>query len=237
MTHAESVDDLLDRKLKKSDDVALSRFHEDVARLVRESPQTDDQLRLLQARISREEKARRGAMGPWEVLDIDWDEYHPSARRVLDDPFFWDVVDDYAPYGNDTGADLLAAFIIWNRRHPRAPACEMAKELLGEWGISAFDLATVDRAAVAALLQDDPIALSVTDEAMIAAAFAAMKLRGSCDDETRALALSAIERQRIGEAISDSGPHDSAEHLRRLDLLAATLRKSSEAPLTPAPSA
>lgn len=228
---------LLDRKLKKSDDVALSRFHEDVARLVREAPQTDDALRLLQARIRSDEQARRGAMDPWDLLDIDWDEYHPSARRLLGDPFFWDEADDYAPHGNDTGADVLADFILWNRRHPSVPAWRMAQELLRAWGISAFDHATVDRAAVAALLQRDPSALSVTDEAMIAAAFAAMKLRGSCDAETRALALSAIERQRIAEAIADGGPHDAAEHLRRLDLLAATLRKSGEAPLTPAPSA
>jgi hypothetical protein len=35
---------------------------------------------------------------------------------VLDDPFFWQEADDFAPHGNDTGADLLADYRPWRRR-------------------------------------------------------------------------------------------------------------------------
>ncbi len=43
----------------------------------------------------------------WVDLDEDWSDYHPTARVVVPDPALWAVSYDYAPNGNDTGADLL----------------------------------------------------------------------------------------------------------------------------------
>jgi len=35
---------------------------------------------------------------------------HPTARVLFQEPFFWDAIDDSAPWCSDEGADALAAF-------------------------------------------------------------------------------------------------------------------------------
>jgi len=47
-------------------------------------------------------------MDPWELLDIDCDEYHAEARSYLTDHRLWSEANDLAPNGNDAGADVLA---------------------------------------------------------------------------------------------------------------------------------
>jgi uncharacterized protein YfeS len=35
---------------------------------------------------------------------------HPRARKLFEEAFFWDAIDDHAPWGSDEGADALAFF-------------------------------------------------------------------------------------------------------------------------------
>ena len=35
---------------------------------------------------------------------------HPRARKLFSEDFFWDAIDDHAPWGSDEGADALAFF-------------------------------------------------------------------------------------------------------------------------------
>lgn len=60
-------------------------------------------------------KARIEATDPWARLDIDWRGFHPDARKLLPDPFYWSGSDDLAPHGNDEGSDVLAEM----RKRPR----------------------------------------------------------------------------------------------------------------------
>jgi uncharacterized protein YfeS len=187
---------LMDRRIKSTDDFSVARFYGDVAALVANAPTADGPLRELKARLDQEAKDRIAAMDPWEQLDIDWDDFHPAARGLLNDTFFWKTADDYAPHGNDTGSDLFSDFKKWNRKHPNDPAHRMATALLQTWGIARIDYRCVDEDAVSAMLAINSDAVIVTDEALIAAAFAAIKLRGFCDRQTRDFALFAIERER-----------------------------------------
>ncbi len=219
---------LIDTHLKKSDDFDLSRFHRDISALIAAAPQCDDDLRKMKDLLDTKDKERRAAMDPWDRLGIEWEQYHPMARTLLNDPFFWDLSSDYSPHGNDTGADLLSEFKKWNRRHPHHPAHEMARNLLRRWDLALIDVHTVDEGQVQLLFEKDPIAISVTDEAMIAAAFAAVKLRGCCDSETRELALNAIERERKSAVIIGRGWKYPSERLMKLDLIAESLRRLPE---------
>ena len=218
---------LVDSLLKKSDDFDLKQFHQDIARQVASVPQSDDELRTINSKLETEWKQRLAQMDPWERLGIDWDDWHPAARELLNDPFFWYQAEDYSPHGNDTGADLLADFKKWNGRYPQAPAHEMVRTLLRRWDIAPIDVGVVDEDAVKALLQTDPVALAVTDEAMIAVAFAAVKVRGHCDRRTTELALKAIERERSAALVARwKGVSD---RIAKLDLMADTLRRMPEA--------
>lgn len=221
---------LIDVHLKKVDAFDLARFHSDVVRLAENSPKSDDDLRTLHIRIQTEKKQRIAAMDPWDRMAIEWDQFHPTARSLLNDTFFWELCNDYAPHGNDTGADLLSDFQKWNKRHPDQPAYQMARTLLREWNIAEIGYPPEHKTAIPSLLQSNSIALAVTDDVMIAAAFAAVKCRGCCDSETRDLALNAIARQRLPEVITDRGWKDPAERIAKLDLMASALRRFPESP-------
>lgn len=126
--------------------------------------------------------AARMAADPWAASAIEWTEYHPSARTLLDDPFFWDVADDHAPVGNDTGADILERYRGWRRRQKRTGAQSLAyvEKILRGWGMHE---------------SGDHDAHRVRDEAFIALAFAQVMLDGAVAEEVSSGALGAIERQ------------------------------------------
>lgn len=137
----------------------------------------------LAAARSRWKVARR-ARGPWELLDIDWSTYHPDARALLDDPFFWDCADDLAPVGNDTGADILEGYRAWRRRKKNASVGALAYlcRVLAEWEVPLEG-------------SDGKLAL-VRDEACVALAFSQIMLEGRVESEVAECALQAITRQR-----------------------------------------
>jgi uncharacterized protein YfeS len=221
---------LMDPRIKKSDDFDFSGFHADIAARLLALPQTEDELRSLKKRREDLAKSRAAAMDPWEKLGIDWDDYHSAARTLLDDPFLWDEGNDNAPHGNDTGADLLHAFVEWNKRHPHDPAHLMARSLLRDRGINAIDYNAVDEASVRRMFSEDKIALSINDEAMIAVAFAAVKHRGCCDAETRELANKTIRREHTLLKIMASEWPNASEAADTLDYLAKYLSKMPEHP-------
>jgi uncharacterized protein YfeS len=221
---------LIDSRLKRNDDFDLGRFHEDVTAVVPKAPTSDAELRGLKDALDQENKALLAAMDPWERLEVDWAKFHPTARLLLNDPFFWSETDDYAPHGNDTGADLLAEFRKWNRRHPTEPAYQMAQKLLRSWGIADIDLGATDGGLVDSILLSDLIALSVTDDALIAVAFASAKLRGCCDPDTRGFAYAAIQRERMPSVLADRGWKKAEERLRTLEILKGALLTIPGAP-------
>jgi len=48
----------------------------------------------------------------------DFAPFHPSARTLLPDDFFWDCDDYFSPVGNDDGADVLVGYLRWRLTHP-----------------------------------------------------------------------------------------------------------------------
>lgn len=201
---------LLRPRLKASDDFDLPALlvHCEAMRL--RIPDSEDDLQGLDARSRAAAKRAFDALSPWEKLDIDWADFHPQARAMLDDPFFWDGADDFAPHGNDTGADLLAAYRSWLKRHPNDPSERFLARLSAQWGYS--DASPMD---------DDLHA-----EAVIALAFANLKLRGTCDEWPREQALAALARQRQ-QAERSTGPLRE-ERLAAIDLQQRVLRQTGD---------
>jgi uncharacterized protein YfeS len=147
-------------------------------------------------------------MSPWERLGIDWRDYHPDARKVLDDPFYWESVNDFAPNGNDTGADLLASYRKWHRRNPSGDPIAFYQQLLRRWGITVEPSNEIDQSAM--------------DEAAVALAFAEFKIRADCRPAVAALARAAIVRQRQEAIEAVDWPHKD-ERLKALELIEAKL--------------
>jgi uncharacterized protein YfeS len=138
---------------------------------------------------------------PWAGLEIEW--AHEDARRLMDDPFFWSPIDELAPFGNDTGADVLEDYRRWARRRAPSTGLEMLRTLLQEWGTADDDAATI------------PLA------------FAQIAVHGAVDAGVRRAAGRAIEQRRAAADRLVSSEH-VASLRAALDRLQRTLEAASE---------
>jgi uncharacterized protein YfeS len=215
---------LCDVKLK-GDSFDTPRFHSEVADLIGRLPPSTEGLEALrnELKVWRQELIRQ--TDPWELLEIDWKKFHPAARELLNDVFFWSLSDDFAPHGNDTGADLLADFRKWNKRHPKEPAHRMVSQLMKTWGFQVLDPHEVDQAAMLRRDQELPHDSRVLDQALIAVAFAAIKLRGTCDPETGRAALSAVRREALRAAKAGPDWEHAERRLATLETMRSALAK------------
>lgn len=199
---------LMRTRLKNSDAFALEAFlsHCEAAR--QRIPRSENALNDLVALLKEADKAKREAMSPWDKLGIDWEDFHPRARKILDDPFFWELANDFSPNGNDTGADLLYDYIDWFKRHKNSQPLAFLKDLAKRWGYP--NLEEMDN--------------DVRDEALIGLAFADIKLRATCDPHIRQLALETTERLRKQAQLATDWPHRE-ERLMTLDKIEAKLQQ------------
>ena len=94
--------------LKPSDDFNRAAFLDFVRQQRAIDRGSDADIRAQLEQASALARARWDAIDPWEKLEIDWDDMHPEARAILDDPQDWSNGHDFAPHGNDTGADIFA---------------------------------------------------------------------------------------------------------------------------------
>jgi uncharacterized protein YfeS len=196
-------------------ETALSRAQEEL-------PTTQRELEAFATIQQGHAIAEAALLCPWDKLGIDWTQFHPTARQLLDDPFFWDSVDEYAPHGNDTGADLLDAFRQWRRSHAGVPAARFLPLMFKRWNYSSGVALLLDK-PMAQWDDDDELMLEVIDEANIAIAFAQMKIEGRCDDDLREAALLSIERQLDPAVHAHFAWSLPIEHRDRLEQLRAKL--------------
>jgi uncharacterized protein YfeS len=199
---------LLKQRLTAKDDFDLDRFVAHCAKAQQRVPSSEPEFTVLADEIKQRDLLRRAAMSPWEKLGIDWRDYHPDARQILDDPFYWDCGDDFAPHGNDTGADLLGDYRSWLRRNPGGDTMLFYRQQSREWFEPNGSLSEV--------------MLEVPDEAAVALAFAELKLRADCRPAVAALARAAIQRQRE-RAIAATGWSHRETRLESLKLLESKL--------------
>ncbi len=203
---------MLRSKITTKDDFRLDAFLDYCQQREASLPSTDEGLVMLGKQLDERRAAIRVAKSPWEILDVEWRDFHPEARNILDDPFFWKGSDDFSPHGNDTGADLLAAYRSWLKQHKNDDPLDFYHRLTSRWGF--------------ALDTTDPTFRSALDEAAVALAFAELKLRGDCRPSAATLALQALERQRQEALVATDWSHRD-NRLRRLDQIEAKLKAVS----------
>lgn len=188
---------LLKDHIEPGDDFATDRFLKDANAVLSRRLDSLDQLEAIRQAAHRKQQTINAAKSPWERLGIDWSEYHPQAREILDDPFFWECADDLSPNGNDTGADLLADFREWDRQYGTTSPWRFLEELLAGWEIEPIDWMISDEVEVRQLNKEHPIELSVCNAAAIALAFALLKVRADCPADVTEIATKALARTAI----------------------------------------
>lgn len=170
-------------KLKAADDFDVPTFLSHLEKKAGALPTTEQQFQELQKQLKEQSRIERESMDEWERLGIDWEDFHPSSRTVLDSPFFWNCADDFAPNGNDTGADILALYQEAPPRE-RRPGKHFLQQTMREWGMSDTPE------------ESDKVATETLEDSQIGLAFAQLKCEASCEEAVRDGALEAIARRR-----------------------------------------
>lgn len=149
-------------------------------------------------------KQRWEARDAWDKLSVDWDDMHPNARAILDDPQDWSNSHDFSPHGNDTGADIFADWSVYTNLTPEQAAQEIG------WG-SDFDLTN-------ALCWKDWIEIN------LALAFGHIKKRGTCPQTLANSVLDAL-RQDLSRAKTLSNWEHQSEYVACLTRYIAILER------------
>jgi uncharacterized protein YfeS len=129
--------------------------------------------------------------------DLSPEHSHWKARAALTDAFFWDASDDTAPFGSETGRDVLEALRDFRDEHPRESPIQLLDELLARWEVVSDHWDAVEADAVQAIGEADEYSLLTRDEAVIALAFAQIIIEGKVDPEARRRAVFALKRQSL----------------------------------------
>lgn len=197
--------ELIRQKIKPSDNFDFVGFSEWVQKKLDSLPHTAQELEGLFTQIRTHNQKKRAGQDEWKKLCIDFEDFHRNARKILDDPFFWDVTNDFSPNGNDTGADLLEMYRDWRKKCRGVAAFWFYKQVLRGWGINpeAGD--------------DDGIDKTTADEAAIGIAFAQIKLEARCEPEILKVALYSLARQRRAALSADDSWKFRQECLESLD--------------------
>lgn len=186
---------LLEKRLKKSDDFDYSRFISDANRLLSQGVASEKEIKDIEAQTKEKRQAERATKSPWELLEIDWSKFHAKAKEILDDTFFWENANDFAPHGNDTGHDLLVDYCKWAKRNPQAAPMTFLHRLFSGWGIVPIDWNLTDEGEVRKLMETKGTEFFVSNQAIVALAFAALKVKGECPEEVSDMALKALQRE------------------------------------------
>lgn len=188
---------LLRKRVKPADDFDVERFLADASEILTTRIEKAEEWEKVRQAAAKKRLAIQATKSPWELLEIDWDQFHPQAREILDEPFYWECADDLAPNGNDTGADLLEDFRRWHKQHPGTSPVRFLDSLMNRWGIEPIDWLATDDVTVNKMEKEQPIPLSVCNEAAIALAFAVIKLRASCPSDVAERGLAALARTEM----------------------------------------
>lgn len=154
---------------------------------------------------------------------------HPFFVEHATADFYYDVCDDFSPFGNDSGADTLFNLQDWyQERTAGAKAATFLRNLLtNEWGYNGAYLELTDLSQLDSISRDDETFQDEIDKAAISTAFGQFKIAGRADKTVLQIAANAFRRQRYkAEKAGKRRDHPwefADEFLSRLDIMEADL--------------
>ena len=144
-----------------------------------------------------------------EVYGINKANAHPRAIQLIPEAFFWDCIDELAPFGSDEGDTALSEFRDWKKENPNLPVYECLKwtvESVGEIDIADYNASILDRNLIEKQLEDeafdDDQYIFTVDISVIATGFGQLVEEGKIDERNKPIIQLAIDRQKIWAELS-----------------------------------
>jgi uncharacterized protein YfeS len=157
-----------------------------------------------------------------------FDRAHPTARRLMNEEFYWSPIEETAPFGSDDGADTFAGFLGWRKSHMRASPSEFLIEQISYWGYPTFDFNETNFDKLKPYLDQSSLGaryMSGIDAAIVAIAFGQLYLEGTIEEEFNSLAKTSIKRQLIPEMLNLWGETYKATRETQLNKMLSVLNQ------------
>lgn len=125
---------------------------------------------------------------------------HPDAKKLMTDSFFFNVIEETAPFGSDDGSGTYASFHIWRKDHPFESLTTFLEYHLNDWGYPKFDINETDFEKLKTYLKQDEMNIRYMtgiDQAIVATAFGQLYLEGKIDNDIKELAVISINRELL----------------------------------------
>jgi uncharacterized protein YfeS len=145
-----------------------------------------------------------------EPYGIDRDHAHPRALELVPEEFFWDCVDELAPFGSDEGDMALSEWRRWRQENPSAPALDCliwTIESVGEMTIEDYNSLLAEstlQAQIADEAFDDVQYIYILDTSVIATGFGQLVDEGRIDFDSKPLIKRAINRLLLWSSLTDA---------------------------------
>lgn len=147
---------------------------------------------------------------------------HPIFNEIVNNEFYYDLLDDFSPFGNDTGADTLMELSEWIKENPN-------NETIVDWMFEYIDsfgfkyqskgvsqLEKIEE--INQIIDEDEFMINCMDEAIIATGFGQLKITGKMNKELKEITKKAIVRQiKINEQILSNDEVDIGKIIKVVD--------------------
>jgi len=167
-----------------------------------------------------------------EKYGIDIEQAHPKAIELIPEDFFWDCVDELAPFGSDEGDMALAEFRDWRKINAGTPTIECLKwviESVGEMSFAEYNRAIVDKSLIKSQIQDedfdDQQYIHTLDVSVIATGFAQLVDEGTIDQASKPVIQIALERQKLWAELTEGWEH-AKDYISNLVVLERALQQA-----------
>ncbi len=146
---------------------------------------------------------------------------HPNFVKAMESDFYYDCTDEFSPFGNDDGADLLYNLEDWYRVKKLTRNIlkwmfnhidKMGFEYQSKGCSEILDLETLNK-----IQEVDKYLISSMDNSIIAAGFGQIKITGKIDPELKDLTIKALRRQMLLDR------NDDKEYFSRLEKMKSDL--------------
>ena len=134
---------------------------------------------------------------------------HPRFRAHFKDEFYYDCVDEEAPFGSDEGSDTLAQIEEDMRKNKAPDFAAFPKKIVETyWDMDYIPASDLSKEVIEKLVKADEMNLIQSDMVTYATAFAQIKITGKLDESLKAAALNAMKRLKTTALILRWGATD-----------------------------
>lgn len=159
-------------------------------------------------------------------MDSDYsptfEKAHPNAKQLMNDTFFFNVIEETAPFGSDDGADAYAGFKNWRTTHKSESPVQFIHEQIEKWGYPEFDIKETSFEKLEPYLKQNDLGIrhmTGIDAAIVATAFGQLYLEGVIENDTKELAKTSIKRELLPEILKSWEEHENIRQAKLNKLL------------------